>query len=417
MTPGDHAGEDDEAIAHRLPGYSARHATQRARRMHRLTVAAIVIVVVSAVGAVLAIAHASQNKHSAASSATTTSSTPNHATTVTATAASEPWMLAAALAGEVLLPGSTGQLVIMGGATSGDLLADGIFGLNTTNGSLTQLGDLTSDLDDAAGAVVDGKPTAFGGATPGVVDTIQTYAPSTTSAAKLSPATVTGALPEPRSAAGVAVVGNTVYLVGGFDGTSADPSVIESSNGQSFTTVATLPIAVRSAAVAVVGTKLFVFGGVALSGPDAGKPIATIQVVNLTKGKASVAGRLPAPVAGAAAGMIGDVVVIAGGDNQAAVTTKTTTTTTTAGNSGNTGNTGNTGTGATIATHNGTTGSSTTIWSFTAKDAKVAVAGQLPVAVSYSGVTVVGTTMWLVGGDTDGTPVSTVQSVTVPASS
>lgn len=382
--------------------------------MHRLTVAAVVIVVVGAVGAVLAIAHASQNKHTGGSSATTTSTAPDHATTVMVTAAAEPWMLAAALAGEVLLPGSTGQLVIMGGATSGDLLADGIFALNTTNGSLTQLGDVSSDLDDAAGAIVGGKPTAFGGATPGVVNTIQAYAPSATNPAKLSPATVTGTLPEPRSAAGIAVVGSNVYLVGGFDGTSADPTVIESNNGQTFMTVATLPVPVRSAAVAVVGTKLFVFGGVAMSGPDTGKPIDTIQVVNLAKGKASVAGRLPAPVAGAAAGVVGDVVVIAGGDNQPAATTKTTTTTTTAGNSGNTGTTG---TGATIATHNGTTASSTTIWSFTPKGAKVSVVGQLPVAVSYSGVTVVGTTMWLVGGDTDGTPVSTVQSVTVPAGS
>jgi hypothetical protein len=382
--------------------------------MHRLTVAAIVIVVVGAVGAVLAIAHASQNKHPSGSTTTTTSSATHHAATVTVTATSEPWMLAAALAGEVLLPGSTGQLVIMGGATSGDLLADGIFALNTANGSLTQLGDLTSDLDDAAGADVDGKPTAFGGATPAVGDTIQAYTPTPATPTKVTPAIVTGMLPEPRSAAGSAEVGSTVYLVGGFDGSSADPTVIESTNGQTFTTVATLPVAVRSAAVAVVGTKLFVFGGVALSGPEQGKPIDTIQAVNLATRKASVAGRLPAPIAGAAAGVVGNVVVIAGGDNQPAATTKTATTTTTADNSGNTGDTG---TGAAIATDNGTTGSSNTIWTFTPKGAKVSVAGQLPVAVSYGGATVVGTTMWIVGGDTDGTPVSSVQSVTVPAGS
>jgi N-acetylneuraminic acid mutarotase len=57
-----------------------------------------------------------------------------------------------------------------------------------------------------------------------------------------------------------------------------------------------------------------------------------------------------------------------------------------------------------------------TVWFFDPAAGTSTVVGQLPVAVSHAGLVVLGATAWLVGGESDGTPVSAVQSiVTVPS--
>lgn len=189
-----------------------------------------------------------------------------------------------------------------------------------------------------------------------------------------------------RANEAVATVGSTVYLVGGDSGASSDPNVLETTNGTTFKTVAALPLPVRSPAVVVVGDKLYVFGGVAETGPATGQPIDSIQVVNLASHKASIAGHLPVALAGAAAASLGGQVVIIGGDSQSAA--------------------------ASTGAINGTTGTSTTIWAFNPKDSKAASVGELSTAVAYSAATVVGATLWLVGGETNGVPVANVQTVT-----
>jgi hypothetical protein len=56
-----------------------------------------------------------------------------------------------------------------------------------------------------------------------------------------------------------------------------------------------------------------------------------------------------------------------------------------------------------------------TVWFFDPTAGTSTAVGQLPVAVSHAGVAVLGSTAWLVGGESDGTPVSAVQSVTTVA--
>ena len=53
-----------------------------------------------------------------------------------------------------------------------------------------------------------------------------------------------------------------------------------------------------------------------------------------------------------------------------------------------------------------------TIWAFNPDSDTALAAGRLQVPVSHVGVTVVGSTAWLVGGESNGTQVSAVQMLT-----
>ena len=60
---------------------------------------------------------------------------------------------------------------------------------------------------------------------------------------------VAGQLPQPRSDLATTTVGRTDYIVGGYDGTTYDPSVLATTDGTHFTSVANLPVPVRYPAV------------------------------------------------------------------------------------------------------------------------------------------------------------------------
>jgi hypothetical protein len=84
--------------------------------------------------------------------------------------------------------------------------------------------------------------------------------------------------------------------------------VLATADGRHFRGVATLPVPVRYPAVAGAGTRIWVFGGQRRSGlTDA------VQQVSLATGKAAVVGHLPDPVTGAAAFVLGGRVYVAGG--------------------------------------------------------------------------------------------------------
>jgi hypothetical protein len=115
-------------------------------------------------------------------------------------------------------------------------------------------------------------------------------------------------LPEPRSDTSAVTIGGTAYLLGGYDGASYDARVLATTDGRHFRGVATLPVPVRYPAVAGAGTRIWVFGGQTRFGlTDA------VQQVSLVTGKAAVVGHLPAPVTGAAAFALGGHVYVAGG--------------------------------------------------------------------------------------------------------
>jgi hypothetical protein len=390
-------------LAKRMPGFDARHATRRARKTR---VAATVVVLLAVVAFVVIYFGRGILHHStpARRRHTHTVAVPR----VTATLAT--WRLGAPISRAVVVPGTPGadQLVILGGETTGGLTASGVFTLDVGDGTLTQVGDLTTTLDDAAGAVLDGRDVVFGGTSSSTAPSSASVQglPATAATAGAPPpatamptSTQLGSLPQPRAAATTVTVGTTTYLVGGDTTAGPAPGVLSTADGTHFVTVASLPVPVLYPAVAAMAGKLYVFGGVADSGTDAGRPVDTIQVVDLKSHRVTDSGRLPEPLTAAAAVVLGHDVLLAGGDTAS---------------SGAGTPPGGTGTSSST-TAPAPTSSVSTVWFFDPTAGTSTAVGQLPVAVSHASVAVLGSTAWLVGGESDGTPVSAVQSFTTVA--
>ena len=222
-----------------------------------------------------------------------------------------PWHLTAPLSREVVVPGSPGHLIVLGGLTSAGVSASGVYVVRTATGAARRIGALSAPLHDAAGVTYGGRALVFGGGSPVTVGTVQAFPGGGT-------ARVTGSLPAPRSDAAAVTISGTAYVVGGYDGRRPDASVLATVDGRTFTTVAALPVPVRYPAVAALDGMIYAFGGQAITGPDAGAAVNVIQAVDPARHTAAVIGRLPEPLAGAAAVALDGEVFVAGGDSPAA---------------------------------------------------------------------------------------------------
>lgn len=303
------------------------------------------------------------------------------------------WSLANPISRLVMLPGpNANQLLIFGGLDAAGGSAPGVYSLNTTNGQLTWVANLAGPLHDSSGVELGGNYLLFGGGNAsGSIGTVQslpanglggsvgTNSSGSGSTPSLN-ATVVGALPLVRSDSSAVSVGSTAYVVGGYDGVIGAHSVLATGNGTSFRIVASLPVPVRYAGVVALGDSIYVFGGEAVGGAQAGNPLSTIQQINLKTDSASVVGNLPVPVYGEAAGVLGGVAYLAGGM-----------------------------VGSLTAGLN----PQSTIWGYNALTHKIKQVGQLAEPAAHAGVSVMGSTMWIVGGkSTGGKPVASVQIVT-----
>jgi N-acetylneuraminic acid mutarotase len=170
-------------------------------------------------------------------------------------------------------------------------------------------------------------------------------------------------LPSPASDVAVAVLGQTAYVVGGYDGVHPLDTILAWRPGAPARVVAHLPTGLRYAAVGAAGGKLIVAGGTAGEGqaltdaifrfdPATGSltrigrlPFAlthasaasldgevlivggrralsgaqsdTILAVDPTTGRVRSAGRLPAPLSDAAVSTSAGRIIVAGGESPA----------------------------------------------------------------------------------------------------
>jgi len=296
-----------------------------------------------------------------------------------------PWHLASPVSRAVVVPGSPGQLIVLGGLTPAGTSASGVYALRTATGAARQIGVLSAPLHDAAGVISGGRSLVFGGGSPVTVGTVQAFPGAGT-------ARVTGSLPAPRSDAAAVTIGGTAYVVGGYDGSKPDASVLATTDGRTFTTVAALPVPVRYPAVASLDGMIYAFGGQAITGPAAGAAVNVIQAVDPARHTAAVIGRLPEPLAGAAAVTVDGEVFVAGGDSPAARRPAP-------------------GLGTTqLSGQPGAAGSAVAaIWAFNSATRRLLPAGRLQVPVSHAAVAVTGSTAWIVGGESGGAVVSAVQ--------
>ena len=308
-----------------------------------------------------------------------------------------PWRLPAPVSREVVVPGQHGKLIVLGGLTPGGGSATGVYSVRTTTGTARRIGALGVAVHDAAGAVTGGRALVFGGGSAASIATVQGFTlPGGTGGAPAGPAP----LPKARSDLAAVTVGATTYLLGGYDGTRPDASVLATTGGRAFRTVATLRVPVRYPAVAALGGKIFVFGGEAVTGRHAGAPVTAIQAVDPAHHTCTVVGQLPVPLAGAAAATLGGEVFVAGGESsvrQPRVPGMGTTQYRAPA------------TGAGGASGGAATSTVSTIWAFQPATGRLLPAGRLQVPVSHAAVAVSGSQAWIVGGESHGALVAAVQ--------
>jgi hypothetical protein len=255
----------------------------------------------------------------------------------------------------------------MGGLEASGASASAVYTLDTSSGNSASAGALIGALHDAAGTLLQGRPTVFGGGIVASSATVQSLPP------RLGTASTVGSLPQPRSDLAATVIGSTAYIVGGYSGTSFDSAVLATTNGTAFQQVATLAVPVRYPAVASLNGRIYVFGGQAADG----QPAAQIQMIDPAQHSAKVVGSMPEPDTGAVAVALGGTVYVAGGSTSV-------------------------GTG---------TAAIPTIWAFDPNRGALLAAGSLRSPVAHAGVAVLGSRAWIVGGENAQGPVSTVQMV------
>jgi hypothetical protein len=282
-----------------------------------------------------------------------------------------PWSLAAPLSRMVVEPSTGNQLTVLGGY-DGETSATGVYDLDTTDGQLRLVGNLAQPTHDAAGAVLGGRDLVIGGGDVASVSAVQALVPG----AGAPTATTIGQLSAPRSDCVSVSIGPMVYVVGGYDGTNGDPTVLSTVDGTTYLSVAMLPVPVRYPAVAVLDGDIYVIGGEVVGGSDNGAATRDVQLVDPLTGSARVLTSMPQPLEGASAFTLAGHIYVAGG------------------------NTPSTGSG---------TNTSPAIWAFDPLTRRMLRAGTLRVAVSNAGFAVLGTTAWLVGGETGGVVSSAVQ--------
>ena len=282
-----------------------------------------------------------------------------------------PYQLPAPLSRELALP-AAGGLLLAGGLTAQGTSTDAVTSLDPVTGGTRLTGHLATATHDAAGAILGGRTYLFGGGTVASVPTVQAFAAGTAAGAAAQ-GTVVGQLPAARSDASGVTAGSVAYVIGGYDGTSWDPRVLATRDGQHFRVAARLPVPVRYAAVAAGAGEIWVFGGQAPSGAT-----SAIQRINPATGQAAVVGHLFAPLQGAAAIVLDGQVYLAGG----------------------------VAAGAT----------SRVVYRFDPATSSLSAVGQLPVPVAYAAAAVVGDVGYLVGGEDGPRAVPTVTTIRlVPA--
>ena len=291
---------------------------------------------------------------------------------------SAAYQLPAGISREAVLPQGR-DLLIAGGLTPQATSTDAVTRLDPATGQTSQAGRLASATHDAGAARVGGRVMVFGGGAQTSVAAVQAIEPD-------GVATVTGQLPGPRSDLSAVTADGTAYLLGGYDGAAYDASVLATTDGRRFRTVARLPQPVRYPAVAVLAGQIWVFGGQTPSGVT-----SVIQRVSPASGQATVAGHLPRPMTGGSAFTLGGTLYIAGG--QVAATA-----------------------GAATASPAPALATSSAVLSFDPGRGTATTVGRLPVPVANAGVAVLGGTAFLVGGNNGRRAVPTVARLRLVAS-
>jgi PQQ-like domain len=195
-----------------------------------------------------------------------------------------------------------GKVLIAGGLDGGGATVGGVFVLDPTSGSLTNLGSLPKPVHDATGQMIGSRLFVFGGGVDSGTTSVQVFDP------KAKTGSVVAHLPVSLSDLASAAVGGTIYLIGGYDGHIPRTEIYATTDGMTFSKAGSLPVGLRYPAVAAVGNDVIIAGG-----QRAGGPSADIYSFSATDGSVKRIGKLPGPVSEAGAFTINGIVYVTGG--------------------------------------------------------------------------------------------------------
>jgi len=200
-----------------------------------------------------------------------------------------------------------GNVYVFGGGQAAS--TDRIERIDPTNGRVGSAGSIGEPLSDLGAAVVGGRIYLVGGYTGSQYATaVLHFVPGR------SPP-VSTRLPTGLRYAGVAAIGRVIYVAGGL-ATAGESRAVYRVDPRAGTVrrIATLPHPVAHAPLAVLGGSLYLIGG---SAPN-GAPLRSIEQIDPATGSVSATGKLPHPLADAAAVTLGKQIVILGGAGAAA---------------------------------------------------------------------------------------------------
>jgi N-acetylneuraminic acid mutarotase len=185
-----------------------------------------------------------------------------------------------------------------------------------------------------------------------------------------------GTLTDASYGIGAAVIGNSVYIVGGYTGAANLKTIFAWTPGSPPTLVGKLPVGLRYAAVAAIDNELIIAGGATATGVS-----KQVYVFNPANKSVHAIAQLPTGLEWAAAATLGDLVYVIGGEP---------------------------GSGKTPVT---------TIYSIDPIGKQhVANAGTLPSPLAEAAMVKVGSTIYLSGGWNGTAAVTTVLALTAKAS-
>ena len=241
------------------------------------------------------------------------------------------------------------RILVCGGLTSSGTTTGSILAIDFDARRVSAAGVMSTPVHDAGGGVLDGVGFVFGGGKVVADSVVQQVDPARGT-------TLVGQLPSVRADLGVATLAGELLVIGGGTPAGPDPSVLATTDGHTFTTVATLKVGVRYPAVAVVDGLVYVIGGSTPAGDS-----NVIQTIDPRTNKVRIAGHLPRGLSHASAFVVGGILLAAGGQ--------------TAGHA------------------------QAGLWQVDTATGLVARVGHLPYAVSDAAAVVQGGTGYLIGGE------------------